>query len=310
MRVRFWGVRGSLPVPGALTERYGGNTSCVEICSSGGTRIVIDGGTGIRKLGKELMQEEFESGKGRAHVLISHTHWDHIQGLPFFSPFYREGNRLYIYARQRDDQNLRSVFASQADAPYFPVPFHRTRADISFRELLDGARFEIEDVQVTTARLNHPYIAMAYAVAADGARVAYVSDTAPFSDILFGQQFVSGPESPHAQLTKSDQAKLRAMSAQVVRLCSDADLVIYDTMYTAKEYRQYPHFGHSRPSDAIQICQAAGAKCLVLFHHSPDRSDVEVDAMLASARTLASQKSKGLEVMAAFEGLDLTLGKT
>ena len=107
MRIQFWGVRGSLPVPGPRTERYGGNTSCVEVSSAAGTRIIIDAGTGIRRLGKDLMRADFESGKGAAHILISHTHWDHIQGLPFFAPFYRTGNKLFVYARQRDDQNLR-----------------------------------------------------------------------------------------------------------------------------------------------------------------------------------------------------------
>jgi phosphoribosyl 1,2-cyclic phosphodiesterase len=309
MRVRFWGVRGSLPVPGARTERYGGNTSCVEVTSASGTRIIIDGGTGIRRLGKELMRTEFESGKGQAHILVSHTHWDHIQGLPFFSPFYREGNRMFVYARQRDDQNLRSVFASQADAPFFPVSFDRTRASVSFRELHDGAKFEIEDMQVSTTRLNHPHVATAYAIVADGARVAYISDTAPFSDILFGQEFLSGPPLSHAQLSKTDKAKLKSMAAAVVRLCEGADLVIYDTMYTADEYRQFPHYGHSRPSDAITVCQNAGAKMLALFHHAPDRSDAEVDTMLDGARAQAFVHAPKLEIVAAFEGLDLLLGK-
>lgn len=296
-------------MPGARTERYGGNTSCVEITSSAGTRIIIDGGTGIRRLGKEMMRAEFESGKGKAHILVSHTHWDHIQGLPFFAPFYREGNRLYVYARQRDDQNLRSVFASQADAPFFPVSFDRTRASVSFRELHDGAQFEIEDFQVSTTRLNHPHTATAYAVAADGARVAYIADTAPFTDILFGQEFLSGPSSRNAKLTRADKAKLKAMADAVARLCDGADLVIYDTMYTADEYRQFPHFGHSRPSDALAVCAQAGCKMLALYHHSPDRSDGEVDTMLADARVQAGGVARQLEVVAAFEGMDLTLGK-
>ena len=309
MRVRFWGVRGSLPVPGARTERYGGNTSCVEVTSAAGTRIIIDGGTGIRRLGKELMRTEFESGRGKAHILVSHTHWDHIQGLPFFSPFYREGNRLFVYARQRDDQNLRSVFASQADAPFFPVSFDRTRASVAFRELHDGAKFEIEDVMVSTTRLNHPHIATAYAIAADGARVAYISDTAPFSDILFGQEFLSGPPLPRTRLSKTDKTKLNSMAAAVVRLCEGADLVIYDTMYTADEYRQFPHYGHSRPSDAITVCREAGAKTLALFHHAPDRSDAEVDAMVKGALLQSGTHAPRLEIVAAFEGLDLLLGK-
>jgi phosphoribosyl 1,2-cyclic phosphodiesterase len=298
-----------LPVPGPRTQRYGGNTSCVEVCSAAGTRIIIDAGTGIRRLGKDLMRAEFESGKGAAHLLISHTHWDHIQGLPFFAPFYRAGNKLYVYARQRDDQNLRSVLSLQVDTPFFPVPFHQARAEVAFRELHDGARFEIDDVLVSCTRLNHPYIATAYALTADGAKVAYIADTAPFSDILFGQEFIAGPPSPRSRLSPADRRTLRAMRSQVVRLCEAADLVIYDTMFTPEEYRQTPHFGHSRPSDAVEICHDAGAKTLALYHHAPDRSDDEVDAVLATTRKQAKAVAPKLDILAGFEGLDLALGR-
>lgn len=305
MNVRFWGVRGSLPVPGAKTERYGGNTSCVEVRSASGTRIIVDAGTGIRKLGKELMQAEFEAGRGSAHLLISHTHWDHIQGLPFFSPLYQKGNRLYVYARRQDDVHLRAVFASQTDDPYFPIPFDEAKADISFRELVDAARFEIADVNVGCARLNHPYIATAYRLSVDGASVAYVSDTAPFADILFEHEFIAEPPSPGEKLPRADEEKLRTMRAGLVRLCEGADLVVYDTMFTADDYRKMPHFGHSRPSDALEICKEAGVKTLALFHHAPERSDAEVDEILETTRKAAGV----VTVIAAYEGLDVTLGK-
>ena len=308
MRVKFWGVRGSLPVPGRKTERYGGNTSCVEVRSESGTRVVVDAGTGIRKLGKELVAET-EAGKSEVHLLISHTHWDHIQGLPFFSPLYQKGNRLCVYARKRDDLHLRAVFASQTDDPYFPIPFEEAKADIAFRELPDSAQFEISDVKVACARLNHPYIATAYRLTVDGASVVYVSDTAPFSDILFEDQFIAQPPGPGAELPAADLQKLARMREGIVRLCEGADLVVYDTMFTPEDYKRIPHFGHSRPSDALQICREAGARQLALFHHAPERSDAEVDAILADTKATAKRQGIELDIVAAHEGLDLALGR-
>jgi phosphoribosyl 1,2-cyclic phosphodiesterase len=308
MRVKFWGVRGSLPVPGRKTERYGGNTSCVEVRSESGTRVIVDAGTGIRKLGKELALDA-EAGRTETHLLISHTHWDHIQGLPFFSPLYQKGNRLCVYARKRDDLHLRAVFASQTDDPYFPIPFDEAKADIDFQELQDSAEFEISDVKVSCARLNHPYIATAYRLTVDGASVVYVSDTAPFSDILFEDEFIAQPPGPGAELPTADKKKLARMREGVVRLCEGADLVVYDTMFTPEDYRRIPHFGHSRPADALQICQEAGARQLALFHHAPERSDAEVDAILAETKVTANREGIALDIVAAYEGLDISLGK-
>ena len=313
MKVRFWGVRGSFPVPGVSTNRYGGNTSCVEVQtdpdarSTEAPRIIIDAGTGIRKLGKELMAGEFGEGKGAAHLLVSHTHWDHIQGLPFFAPLYNKGNKLHVYARHRDDTHLRAVFAQQSETPYFAVPFDQVKADCYFRELVEGARFEIGPVQVTCTRLNHPWIAMAYRLDYDGGSVAYVTDTAPFRDILIEQEFIRQPPRPGDPLKPDDAAKLAAMRAGVVRLCEGADLVIYDTQFTPEEYAQKPHWGHSCPEDAIEIAQAAGARTLALFHHAPERSDEGVDRILAAARQ--DPRARGLEIIAAAESMEVTVGK-
>jgi len=311
VKVRFWGVRGSYPVPGAATVRYGGNTSCVEVQpfdDRAGPRIIIDAGTGLRRLGKELMAQEFGEGKGEAHLLVSHTHWDHIQGLPFFAPMYQKGNRFQVYARHRDDTHLRAVFASQSDTPYFPVPFNEVQAKVSFRELIEGAHFEIGPVKVSCTRLNHPWIAMAYRLECEGAAVAYVTDTAPFRDILIEEEFISQPPEPGQPLKPTDAAKLADMRAGVVRLCAGADLVIYDTQFTTEEYLQKPHWGHSTVDDAIEIAAEAGARSLALFHHAPERSDDAIDAILDGCR--AAGQSHGLSIFAAAESLEVTLGQS
>jgi phosphoribosyl 1,2-cyclic phosphodiesterase len=254
------------------------------------------------------MREEFEGGNGTAHLLISHTHWDHIQGLPFFSPLHQKGNQLYVYARRRDDVHLRAVFASQTDDPYFPISIEQAKAGISFRELADSATFQIADVDVTCTRLNHPYVATAYRLSADGTSVAYVSDTAPFSDILFENQYIAQPPPLRTSLPEADRAKLGAMRDGVVRLCEGVDLVIYDTMFTPDDYLKMPHYGHSRPSDALDVCRHAGARRLTLFHHAPERSDSEVDAILTDTREQALRSGLALDITAAYEGLDFDLG--
>jgi len=314
MKLRFWGVRGSYPVPGATTQRYGGNTSCVEVrCASASDpsapRIILDAGTGLRRLGKDLMTGPFGEGKGDAHLLVSHTHWDHIQGLPFFSPLYRPGNKFHVYARQRDDMHLRMVFALQSDNPYFPVPFDAAAANVQFNELTDDASFEIGPVKVRCTRLNHPWIAIAFRLDYEGASLAYVTDTAPFRDILIEHEFIKQPPKPGEPLAPEDAAKLATMREGVVRLCEGAQLVIYDTQFTPSEYAQRPHWGHSCAEDAIEIAREAGAESLMLYHHSPDRTDAQIDEILAHHRSQLHRDGNRIELNAAFEGMEVDLSR-
>ena len=306
MVIRFWGVRGSIPVPGRATNRYGGNTSCVEVRPKGEPPIIIDAGTGIRKLGKLLLEESFGDGRGKASILISHTHWDHVQGLPFFSPLYRAGNEVHVFARERD-VHLEAVFSQQHDAPYFPVPLSAMHATMSFHGVSEGAQFDIGRAKVTSARLNHPSVAIAYRVEADGAAVVYCSDTAPFSDMILAHEFVERPPSGILPVAILDE--LLAMREGIVALAKDADLLIYDTQFTPEEYKRQPHWGHSRPDDAIEIAMAAGAKQLCLYHHAPMRSDDANDAILEGTRAAAKAAGARFDVISAYEGLEVAVGR-
>ena len=305
MKVRFWGVRGSIPVPGRTTSRYGGNTSCVEVRPRGGSPIIIDAGTGLRRLGKALMEDAFGDGRGRAAILISHTHWDHVQGLPFFSPLYRAGNQIDIFARERDT-HLEAVFSQQQGAPYFPVPLSAMRADMAFHPLVEDARFELGRARVTSTRLNHPWIALAYRVDLEGRSVVYASDTAPFTDILFEHEFIGQPPAPGEPVDPGKAVRLKAMRDALVDLFRGADLLIYDTQFTPEEYRQKPHWGHSTPDDAIAIAREADVKTLALYHYAPHRTDDEQDAILEHYRD--ALRGQRLQLVGAYEGLELPVG--
>lgn len=307
MEITFWGVRGSYPVPGAATVRYGGQTSCVEVRAASGASLIVDAGTGLRALGQRLAREA--AGKpGEHHILLSHVHWDHIQGLPFFAPFYTQGNHMHVFARQREDQHLQAVFASQTEDPYFPVPLTSVRAELEFHELVEGAQFAIGGARVSCTRLNHPWVAMAYRIDADNASMVYASDTAPFADVLLENEFIKTAPVIGAPLPQSIADKLASMRASLVAMCQGADVLIYDTQFTPEEYKRQPHWGHSTPDDAIAVAREAGVKTLCLYHHAPMRSDDAQDAILLATREQCKRAGDPFEVVAAFEGLELTLG--
>ncbi len=274
---------------------------------AGHAPIIIDAGTGLRPLGKRLVRNEFRDGNGLVHLLISHTHWDHIQGLPYFSPLYSEGNELQIYARQPNDTHLDAVFAQQNNGPYFPVPMDALKARVQFNELLEGQEFNIGEVHVRCTRLNHPWIAMAYRLDYAGKSVVYCSDTAPFRDILLEHEFIASPPTVGGTLDKQQALKLHEMREKLVELCKGADFLIYDTQFTPAEYESKPHWGHSTPDDAIAIAREAGAKTLCLFHHAPARTDDQQDEILATYTHLL--RDDDLEIVCAAEGMVVDLAE-
>lgn len=306
MQVRIWGCRGSYPVSGADFIRYGGNTSCIEVWV-GDTLIIIDAGTGMRPLGQHLRSPESPQ-TNRIHVLITHTHWDHIIGFPFFQPLRDVHTHLTIYGLRRSDRPLEKALTESLSRPLFALPLTSNPARIDFRELDFYTTYAIApDVKVTTARLNHPYRAVGYRIESPSGCLAHITDTAPFDRILFGDEQVSW-SSKDRTLDPASKAILDRMRQGVLDLAAHADWLIYDTQFEPDEYARRPHWGHSTPNHAIGIASQAQARHLVLFHHDPHRTDQQIDAIEGVYRARAAEY--GLVLGAAREGLTLKREQT
>jgi phosphoribosyl 1,2-cyclic phosphodiesterase len=300
MQITFWGVRGSYPVPGAATVRYGGQTSCVEARSARGDVLIVDAGTGLRALGNKLMREA--RGPQNYNVLLSHVHWDHIQGLPFFSPAYVPGTRIAVHALLTAADELQQVIGGITRHEFFPMPLEAVPADFEFHQVEPGVEFDLGGFHVTPIALNHPFGSVGYRIDGDGTSWAYVSDTAPFDCVLHKQHFLSGPE----PLTDADRAALAAMRKELVARLVGVDTVVYDTHFLPEEYERFPHYGHSTPDQALEICVEAKARRLVLYHHAPSHGDDQMDQIAAKYRALGL--GAGVEVVTSCEGMTLTIG--
>lgn len=301
MDITFWGVRGSYPVPGRATVRYGGQTSCVEVRTASGTAIIIDAGTGLRALGQKLARESNGVG-GRHHILLSHVHWDHIQGLPFFEPAYISGTTVEVYALLTAADELQQVIGGITRHEFFPVPLEAVPADYNFHEVDPGHPMTIGDARILPFALNHPFGSVGYRVDADGTSVAYVSDTAPFTDVLHKQHFLPGLET----LTDEDRRVLADMRAALQRSLHGCDTVIYDTHFLPEEYARFPHYGYSTPDQALEIVAGNDVRRLILYHHAPSHTDDQMDEIAARYRELGA--GMGIDVITACEGMVLSVG--
>lgn len=303
MNVRIWGTRGSYPVARAEMLRYGGNTSCVEV-RVGDTCILLDAGTGLRLLGEALMREA-DSAPTHLHLLITHTHWDHILGFPFFAPIYTSQTHMSIYGLQRTQSSLRTTLDNALSDPLLPIGLDNLSARLDFHELNHDVSFELgQDVRITTARTNHPYRALGYRIESAAGILVFVPDTGPFHTILFGDEFVvwSGTA---PKLSAREQRTLDRMRMAMIALATGADWMIYDTQFTEAQYALFPHWGHSTPAQAIEIAREARVRELLLFHHDPHRTDTELDVITSEQQTAAPP---GLQIRAAYEGMELSRG--
>ena len=277
LTIQFHGVRGSTPSPCLDNERYGGNTACVSVQREGADPIVFDLGTGLRNLGRCWPAERVF----RGHALVSHLHWDHIQGLPFFEPILRPGGELDVYGPAIDGVSLADAFGRFMCRPYFPVTVHDLPGTIRFHDVEPGT-FSIGDVLVQVAAVPHTGLTYGYRVEAGGASVAYVSD--------------------HQQPGVDDLS----VPVDVVALCRDVDLLIHDAQYDPASFRAKADWGHSTINYAVEVATVSGAARLALFHHDPSHDDATLDRLLREARQIAQGRS-ALEVILAREGESVEL---
>ena len=294
MRVRFWGTRGSIATPGPGTNHFGGNTSCVELTTANGDLLIFDCGTGARGLAAALMAQ----GKKiiNSNILLGHTHWDHIQGFPFFTPAFIKGNSVAIYGPEGSRGPLHGVLAGQMEYTYFPIDLNQLPATITYHDLTEGIH-TIGGARVATQFLNHPAMTVGYRVEADGVAVVYLVDHEPFSDALW--RAGAEPGLIESILHEGDRRHAKFMA--------DADLVIHDAQYTPEEYPSKKTWGHSTYDYVVQIAAAAGVRRVALTHHDPNHDDDFVADIERKARSIALQRGTGLDVFCAYEGCELVL---
>jgi phosphoribosyl 1,2-cyclic phosphodiesterase len=290
MKIHFWGVRGSFPVATPDVLRYGGNTPCIEVDTGSGI-IVLDAGTGIRGLGKSLLQRSIR----HFDLLLSHAHWDHIQGFPHFEPLYRDDVSVTVHALRHPRHSLSDIFAGQQAAPFYPVPLEQLRAKIDFVEHEDGDVFELAGAMVLCHRLNHPGVASGFRIDSGERTFAYICDT----DLNCEQLLAS--ELPESSAADSEQWRLRLRQA-AYDLGHSADLMVCDTFFLPEEYDSA--WGHSRPDDFLEFSREVGVACMCLFHHRPERSDDALDAVIEACQQKAGD---GLQVLGAREGLEIEI---
>ena len=294
MRVKFWGTRGSIATPGPETTIYGGNTSCVEL-RCGSDILIFDAGTGIRPLGLALMGE-FGEQPFNVHLFISHTHWDHIQGFPFFIPAYTPQTTIHVYGSTGQGRPLEKVLSGQMESDYFPVALGDMRAGLHVHEF-KGKPFEIGEATVTAMYLNHPGMTLGYRVSCRGKSFVYATDNEPYRHTL---EHLGGRAEEGRDFG-------RQLDAGVVRFIEGADLYIGEAQYTDEEYSNRIGWGHSSISATVNVALEAQVRALAFFHHDPLHGDNAVAAMAETADRLIKARGSSLQCFAAREGQVLEL---
>jgi len=285
IELTFWGTRGSIPSPGKDKSKYGGNTSCIEVNLPNHELIILDGGTGIRELGNSLL---LRSKKIHAYIFISHYHWDHIQGLPFFAPAYHAGNSLTILGADHPEFPLEKIFSSQMESIHFPVKSSSLAAHISLKKLSLG-NYSVAGTEFKTIRTNHPGINFSYSFAFDDRKLIYMTD----NELL-----------PRVAKAESHIAYQRE---DFIRFIHGADMLIHDAQYSDKDYTKKKGWGHSSWREAAKLAVEGEVKHLILFHHDPNYSDVIIDSSVKKCKEELKKIKALTKCSGAMEGKTISI---
>jgi len=293
MTVRFWGTRGSIPTPGRKTEKYGGNTTCLEV-RAGDTVLVLDAGSGIRELGDAWMRSA--TGPVRATLLFTHLHWDHVQGFPFFAPAYQSGNSLTVYGEDRAAGGIRELLSSTMRGDFFPVPLSAMRASLDFRPTTD--EFQIGPLRIRTFKLPHPGGCLGYRVESTDGVLVFATDC-ELDLAAANQEDVRA--NPHVR---------RKFQPELIQFCTGADLLIVDSQFLDEEYEARRGWGHNPVATVVDLCEQSRPKMAALFHHDPQHTDEMVSALVTDAfGRLERLGVRDMLVFAAREGVTLRVGR-
>jgi phosphoribosyl 1,2-cyclic phosphodiesterase len=297
LTLKFWGVRGSIPTPGPTTLHYGGNTSCIEVRAAGQI-VILDAGTGLRLLGRELLNE-FGERPLELTLLLTHTHWDHIQGLPFFLPVYHPNNHLRILGYEGARDGLETVLNSQMESPFFPIGLKEVPANIRIEELKEWS-FDLGGVQVQACYASHPGVCVGYRLSVAGHSIAFFPD----NELRHANDVSKVPTRRNAGETTVCHNGEWPLS----KFVRGADVLVMDSQYDAVEYQDHIGWGHGCVDRVVALALQAGVKQLYLFHHDPNHDDAKIGEMAAYAKKLAASHSSSLRVDAAREGLTVVVG--
>ncbi len=284
LTLTFWGVRGSIPVPGPTTMRYGGNTACLDLRSEDGDWIIFDAGTGLRVLGESLdLSKKYD-----INIFISHPHWDHINGIPFFAPIYIPGNRVTFYGPGTNEMTLKEILSGQMQYSYFPVRTVELLAEIKYRQI-EQERLELGNFQITTISLNHPVACLGYRVRYDDRLFVYLGDNEPYYNVFKDKD-------------RELQDFVANLNERLIEFVREADALVADAQYLPAEYEAKRGWGHSTTHQVMNLAVKGKVKKLFFFHHEPLRSDDDLDEVVAHYRKKVVERGFPIEIHAAMEG--------